>query len=942
MISYKCKPGKWLWGIIPLALPFLGAWYLNSPIMVSKISKVAVQSLKSGGFEDLKLTMDGRDAVLGGQVESQKAIDQAVKSVLGIHGVRRVDAANIRIVKPVVLDLPTINPVTGNNNKPELTGTWPQGLANTLSVKLGQKTYVLGTDKELTSDGKGNWALKPASPLADGVHDIAVLITDSKKAFASDDSNNEVSIDTTAPEAPTIAGKLVTKTTQPIITGTWANNDAQSLTVVLGKKAYTLGKDKALSVDGKGRWALTPASPLADGVYDLAVKSADKPGNVSTTTLFGALTIDTSAPQTGSVLVSQGSDPRPVIKGNWQNADANRLSVTVDGKKYSLGKDKNLTSDAQGNWSLALEKPLAAGKHAVTVTSADALGNESSMTAPGVVVIDKTAPAAPVITSAINATTAPVFKGTWAEKAGNTLKVVIAGKIFALGRDKQLTSDGTGNWTLTLTQPLSDGKYAILAESSDAFGNLARSEKSAIVTVNTAKPDQPTVKSAITGAQKPQITGTWPQSDKNSLSVAFNGKTYVFGKDAQLTSDGKGNWTLRPVGPLIAAGADSQSGGRYDVAVTVTDQAGKSSTINAAKAINVDATPPQSPTVTTVLTRERTPVITGSWDSSDSSDLTVSVGGQSFRKAHPGEIDINGDHWAVKPRTDLADGTYDVIASVADKFGNKATDAGKAELVIDATPPAIPTVRPVFGTSKRPPVGGVWPEDGLNSLSVTLDGKSYTPTKGGALSSDGKGNWQLKLDDDLQPGSYDVKVKVADRLGNQSNDTSNGEIWVKAENIPEPATPAKPAEPTAPTAPSTPTAPATPAAPVAPVGGGQAPDCQAEFTAALAGQSIGFKTNKAQIAPASLKLIARLADIAKACPSAKIEISGHTDFRGSASFNQSLSEARASSVVDALVSRGVAKSRLRAVGYGEQRPIADNRTKQGQAKNRRIEFTVQQ
>ena len=54
------------------------------------------------------------------------------------------------------------------------------------------------------------------------------------------------------------------------------------------------------------------------------------------------------------------------------------------------------------------------------------------------------------------------------------------------------------------------------------------------------------------------------------------------------------------------------------------------------------------------------------------------------------------------------------------------------------------------------------------------------------------------------------------------------------------------------------------------------------------------------------------------------------------------SEARASAVVDALVSRGVAKSRLRAVGYGEQQPVAANTTKPGRAKNRRIEFKVEQ
>ena len=255
----------------------------------------------------------------------------------------------------------------------------------------------------------------------------------------------------------------------------------------------------------------------------------------------------------------------------------------------------------------------------------------------------------------------------------------------------------------------------------------------------------------------------------------------------------------------------------------------------------------------------------------------------------------------------------------------------------------MPTVRPVFGTSKRPPIGGTWPEDGENSLSVTLDNKSYTLNKGqgassGILTSDGKGNWKLQLTQDLKPGSYDVKVKVADRMGNQSNDVSNGEIWIKPEAQPAPKFPVVPAKTTAPAKPVNKSV--TPAETEKLKKTAIA--CQKEFTSLLAGQSIMFEFNKVTISTASLDLIVKLADIAKDCPSVKIEISGHTDNRGSPSFNQSLSEARASAVVDALVSRGVAKSRLRAVGYGEQQPVGDNSTKQGRAKNRRIEFKVEQ
>ena len=73
-------------------------------------------------------------------------------------------------------------------------------------------------------------------------------------------------------------------------------------------------------------------------------------------------------------------------------------------------------------------------------------------------------------------------------------------------------------------------------------------------------------------------------------------------------------------------------------------------------------------------------------------------------------------------------------------------------------------------------------------------------------------------------------------------------------------------------------------------------------------------------------------------PEIKLEIRGYTDSIGSAASNLRLSQKRADSVKRYLVSRGVIVSQLRAIGFGEANPIAPNSTKQGRAKNRRIEF----
>jgi len=74
--------------------------------------------------------------------------------------------------------------------------------------------------------------------------------------------------------------------------------------------------------------------------------------------------------------------------------------------------------------------------------------------------------------------------------------------------------------------------------------------------------------------------------------------------------------------------------------------------------------------------------------------------------------------------------------------------------------------------------------------------------------------------------------------------------------------------------------------------------------------------------------------------SSPVVVEGHTDSKGTDNYNQKLSERRANAVRQYLIQRGIASARIKVVGYGEQKPIADNKTDQGRAINRRAEFEV--
>ncbi|MEC7770721.1 MAG: DUF5723 family protein [Bacteroidota bacterium] len=105
-------------------------------------------------------------------------------------------------------------------------------------------------------------------------------------------------------------------------------------------------------------------------------------------------------------------------------------------------------------------------------------------------------------------------------------------------------------------------------------------------------------------------------------------------------------------------------------------------------------------------------------------------------------------------------------------------------------------------------------------------------------------------------------------------------------------------------------------------------------------KTILFDTGKASIKSESISVIVDIIQILNEYPNAKFTVEGHTDSVGSNESNQRLSEARANSVRDFLINEGISGSRLTAVGYGEDKPIASNTTKLGRKQNRRVEINL--
>ncbi len=119
-----------------------------------------------------------------------------------------------------------------------------------------------------------------------------------------------------------------------------------------------------------------------------------------------------------------------------------------------------------------------------------------------------------------------------------------------------------------------------------------------------------------------------------------------------------------------------------------------------------------------------------------------------------------------------------------------------------------------------------------------------------------------------------------------------------------------------------------------------AQNCNKKFVAIMSKYSINFEYNSASIKKSSYSLLDSIVDVTKECPKAQLSVEGHTDWDGSKKYNKILSSKRANAVKIYLISKGISSDRLESIGYGESKPIADNKTFEGKNKNRRIEFKI--
>ncbi|MCM5661966.1 Ig-like domain-containing protein [Galbibacter mesophilus] len=667
-------------------------------------------------------------------------------------------------------EIPTVVPLTTNNNTPSISGTATS--EDQLTVEVNGITYTEG-DGDLTDNGNDTWTLEipNTNTLPDGTYDVVATATDDAGNVATDITVDELTINASAPNTPTV-DFLTTTDTTPTITGT--ADSVNDLTVEVNGIVYTEG-DGNLTDNGNDTWTLQipTGSELPDGVYDVEATLTNGAISANDATV-NELTIDTIPPSIPTVDTLATNDTTPEITGT-SDSDAD-LTVSINGVTYSEG-DGNLTDNGDDTWALQIPNgdELPDGVYDVIATANDAAGNSSSDATVDEVSISTSLPSIPSVNTLITADTTPMITGT--ATSANDLTVAINGITYSEG-DGNLTDNGDDTWALQIPDgnELPDNIYDVSAVVTDSFGNINSDTTTDEVTIDTTAPTVPTVNAMVTNDTTPEITGTADSAD--DLTIVVDGVTYTEG-DGNLMDNTDDTWKLQiPTGNELADGT-------YDVAVTATDAAGNTSNDATVDELTINSTLPNNPTVDVLNTNDTTPLITGTAMSQD--DLTVAINNVVYSEGE-GNLTDNGDNtWALQipAGNELPDGTYDVVATATDNANNTSTDTTTDEVTISTSMPTAPTVELLTTADTTPEITGT--ATSSNDLTVEVNNVVYTEGDGN-LTDNVDDTWTLQIPDNqsLTDGFYDVKAEVTDSFGNTNNDSTLNELTIDtmAPNMP--------------------------------------------------------------------------------------------------------------------------------------------------------------
>jgi large repetitive protein len=668
-----------------------------------------------------------------------------------------------------------------NDTTPTLTGTGVTGS----TVHILSNGVEIGTAAVVN----GNWTFTPpAGVLTDGVYNIRVNATDAAGNVSANSPVFSFTVDTTPPAAPAVPVVLddVGPVTGTITSGGTTNDNRPTFngTGEVGATITLLNDGQPFGiavVDGQGNWTFTPTAPLTDGPHTITIGTTDLAGNTSTTTTSFNLTVDTLAPVAPAIVNATdnvGSVLAPVTSGQTTDDTTPTLNGTAEANASIIIYENGVqvgTTQANGNGDWSFTPPaLSNGSHTWTATATDAAGNVSVASPGFTVIVDTVAPLAPVITQAFDdagAITGPLSSGQTTDDILPRLvgtsepnaTINIYQGVTLLGTT---TADASGNWSVTLTTALTAGPNSLIAQATDAAGNNSVPSATFALTVDLTPPAVPVLVSVVddvgtttqlasgqlTNDAQPTLTGT---AEPGSTVKIFDNGVQI----GSVVATG-GNWSFTPT-PALADG-------QHPLTITATDVAGNASGPTTAFVVNVDATAPTPPVISSVVDDVGTvtgPVINGNPTNDTQPALSGTAEANSVVRIYDGATlvgtvtaDGNGVWTLPQTTTVLTNGQHNFTATATDAAGNTSAPSSITSIVVDTVAPGQPDTLAVISNGTH--VTGL-AEAGSTVTITSADGNTVL----GTATADGNGNFNVTISP-AQTNGETLLAFATDKAGN--------------------------------------------------------------------------------------------------------------------------------------------------------------------------------
>ncbi|KJI58030.1 adhesin [Enterobacter kobei] len=633
----------------------------------------------------------------------------------------------VDLTAPTVPTLDTVNDnvpggITGNLTSGQVTNDSTPTIGGT--GQAGSTIHIMNNGTQIGTaivDGSGNWSFTPTTPLVDGSYALRVFATDVAGNASANSSVFTFTVDTAGPVVPVVTSVIddIAPVTGTLTSGNTTNDARPTFngTGDVGSTVHVIvdgNEIGAAVVNAQGNWTFTPGSDLSDGPHAITFNATDAAGNTGSTTAPFNLTVDTgvpSAPVISTAADNVGSVQTPLSSGQSTDDTTPTLNGTATANAtvtvYENGQPIGTAlADGTGAWSFTPSTPLSSGSHTWTATVTDAAGNVSPASPGFTLVVDTTAPNAPVISQAIDdvgSITGPLTSGqttddTVPRLVGTsepfaTVNIYEGTTLVGTG-----TADGTGNWSIVLNTTLATGAHSFTAQATDAAGNTSVSSASFSLTIDTTPPALPVLTSILDdvgNAATPVANGGLTNDAQPTLSgTAEAGSTVkIFDNGVQIgsvTATG-GAWSFTP-SPALGNGS-------HNLTFTATDAAGNVSAPTAGYVINVDTLAPAAPVISSVIddvgsvtgpvtgpTNDTRPTLNGTAEA----NATVRIY-DGITLVGTVTADASGNWTLPQTTTTLTQGTHNFTATATDAAGNTSVASTVTTIIVDTTAPTAPT-----------------------------------------------------------------------------------------------------------------------------------------------------------------------------------------------------------------------------------------------------------